>query len=253
MSSCLISNFNNRFWLNVLLRLSHCRKQDGCDSPISATLEPQLFQPTLPYTTSPFNKVGGERAGGRGRGLHFDPLPYPMDLWATFCSVMFFSCQCSSCLSTRLCLGALSLGFVFNLSWLCQSQTLGSLYYFIHVFFCLSCVIKVHRAPYLSDSININLFWAGNCRLDADSSSIEAQQFWCLQRKQSTACLSNCRVLIKRQTSSPLPSSENCHQIENWEPPFVRGSIVIRFNLRIINYLCSRTCPSMLHFLSHTL
>ncbi|XP_069560427.1 rap1 GTPase-activating protein 1-like isoform X3 [Brachyistius frenatus] len=31
-------------------------KQDGSDPPISATLEPQLFQPTLPNTTSPFHK-----------------------------------------------------------------------------------------------------------------------------------------------------------------------------------------------------
>ncbi|CAB1421618.1 unnamed protein product [Pleuronectes platessa] len=33
-------------------------KQDGSDPRISATLEPQLFQPTLPYTTSPFPKEG---------------------------------------------------------------------------------------------------------------------------------------------------------------------------------------------------
>ncbi|XP_068996436.1 rap1 GTPase-activating protein 1-like isoform X4 [Embiotoca jacksoni] len=32
-------------------------KQDGSDPPISATLEPQLFQPTLPNTTSPFHKT----------------------------------------------------------------------------------------------------------------------------------------------------------------------------------------------------
>ncbi|XP_032376094.1 rap1 GTPase-activating protein 1 isoform X8 [Etheostoma spectabile] len=31
-------------------------KQDGSDPRICATLEPQLFQPTLPYTTSPFHK-----------------------------------------------------------------------------------------------------------------------------------------------------------------------------------------------------
>nr|XP_043893880.1 rap1 GTPase-activating protein 1 isoform X6 [Solea senegalensis] len=31
-------------------------KQDGSDPRISATLEPQLFQATLPYTTSPFHK-----------------------------------------------------------------------------------------------------------------------------------------------------------------------------------------------------
>ncbi|XP_076597876.1 rap1 GTPase-activating protein 1 isoform X9 [Chaetodon auriga] len=31
-------------------------KQDGSDPRISATLEPQLFQPTLPYSTSPFHK-----------------------------------------------------------------------------------------------------------------------------------------------------------------------------------------------------
>ncbi|XP_035512421.1 rap1 GTPase-activating protein 1-like isoform X5 [Morone saxatilis] len=34
-------------------------KQDGNDPRISATLEPQLFQPTLPYTTSPFHKTTG--------------------------------------------------------------------------------------------------------------------------------------------------------------------------------------------------
>ncbi|XP_058498674.1 rap1 GTPase-activating protein 1-like isoform X12 [Solea solea] len=32
-------------------------KQDGSDPRISATLEPQLFQATLPYTTSPFHKT----------------------------------------------------------------------------------------------------------------------------------------------------------------------------------------------------
>uniref|UniRef100_A0A3B4YTJ3 RAP1 GTPase activating protein a n=1 Tax=Seriola lalandi dorsalis TaxID=1841481 RepID=A0A3B4YTJ3_SERLL len=31
-------------------------KHDGSDPRISTTLEPQLFQPTLPYTTSPFHK-----------------------------------------------------------------------------------------------------------------------------------------------------------------------------------------------------
>ncbi|XP_070825389.1 rap1 GTPase-activating protein 1 isoform X12 [Chaetodon trifascialis] len=31
-------------------------KQDGSDPRISATLEPQLFQPTLPYSSSPFHK-----------------------------------------------------------------------------------------------------------------------------------------------------------------------------------------------------
>ncbi|XP_074499665.1 rap1 GTPase-activating protein 1 isoform X11 [Sebastes fasciatus] len=32
-------------------------KQDGSDPRISATLEPQLFQPTVPYTTSPIHKT----------------------------------------------------------------------------------------------------------------------------------------------------------------------------------------------------
>ncbi|XP_070825384.1 rap1 GTPase-activating protein 1 isoform X8 [Chaetodon trifascialis] len=32
-------------------------KQDGSDPRISATLEPQLFQPTLPYSSSPFHKT----------------------------------------------------------------------------------------------------------------------------------------------------------------------------------------------------
>uniref|UniRef100_A0A3B5ALV6 Rap1 GTPase-activating protein 1-like n=1 Tax=Stegastes partitus TaxID=144197 RepID=A0A3B5ALV6_9TELE len=32
-------------------------KQDGSDPRISATLEPQLFQPTLPYTSSPIHKT----------------------------------------------------------------------------------------------------------------------------------------------------------------------------------------------------
>ncbi|XP_030278305.1 rap1 GTPase-activating protein 1 isoform X9 [Sparus aurata] len=32
-------------------------KQDGSDPRVSATLEPQLFQPTLPYTGSPFHKT----------------------------------------------------------------------------------------------------------------------------------------------------------------------------------------------------
>ncbi|XP_033485045.1 rap1 GTPase-activating protein 1-like isoform X7 [Epinephelus fuscoguttatus] len=32
-------------------------KQDGSDPRISATLEPQLFQPTLPYTSSPLHKT----------------------------------------------------------------------------------------------------------------------------------------------------------------------------------------------------
>ncbi|KAK9514997.1 hypothetical protein VZT92_025674 [Zoarces viviparus] len=36
-------------------------KQDGSDPRLSGTLEPQLFQPTVPYATSPFHKVGGER------------------------------------------------------------------------------------------------------------------------------------------------------------------------------------------------
>ncbi|XP_053704408.1 rap1 GTPase-activating protein 1-like isoform X8 [Synchiropus splendidus] len=32
-------------------------KQDGSETRISGTLEPQLFQPTLPYTTAPFHKT----------------------------------------------------------------------------------------------------------------------------------------------------------------------------------------------------
>ncbi|XP_041655458.1 rap1 GTPase-activating protein 1 isoform X2 [Cheilinus undulatus] len=34
-------------------------KQDGSDPRISAALEPQLFQPTLPYSSSPFHKTPG--------------------------------------------------------------------------------------------------------------------------------------------------------------------------------------------------
>ncbi|XP_068567757.1 rap1 GTPase-activating protein 1-like isoform X8 [Cebidichthys violaceus] len=34
-------------------------KQDGSDPRMSAALEPQLFQPTVPYTTSPFHKTPG--------------------------------------------------------------------------------------------------------------------------------------------------------------------------------------------------
>lgn len=43
--------------LNVPMCPCHPRKQDGSDSRISATLEPQLFQSTLPYSAAPFHKV----------------------------------------------------------------------------------------------------------------------------------------------------------------------------------------------------
>lgn len=49
---------------NVLLHLSDWRKQDGTDSKISAALEPQLLQPTLPPSTSPVQKVGGSWGDG---------------------------------------------------------------------------------------------------------------------------------------------------------------------------------------------
>lgn len=73
---------SNLLWPNVLLHLSHWRKQDGTDSKISATLEPQLLQPTLSHSTSPVQKVGG----GWGEGwvawtLTFDVIrktsPWP--------------------------------------------------------------------------------------------------------------------------------------------------------------------------------
>lgn len=60
----LYLKLSDLFWPNVLLHLSVCRKQDGSDPQVSATLEPQLFQPTLPYTGSPFHKVGGEPGVG---------------------------------------------------------------------------------------------------------------------------------------------------------------------------------------------
>lgn len=95
-------------WLNVLLHLSDRRKHDGSEPRISATLEPQLFQPALPYTTSPFHKVGGQREG-RGRvcvcvwlSLHFDLWPYQIDPCVTFVAVIFVS----SCLYTCFCLDA---------------------------------------------------------------------------------------------------------------------------------------------------
>lgn len=71
------------FWLNVLLHLSDCRKQDGSDPRISATLEPQLFQPTLPYSTSPFHKVGGEWGGAEFTLWPFD-LIWWTSMWPLF-------------------------------------------------------------------------------------------------------------------------------------------------------------------------
>lgn len=73
---------SNLLWPNVLLHLSHWRKQDGTDSKISATLEPQLLQPTLSHSTSPVQKVGGGWGEGMG-GLNSDLWHYPKDLHVT--------------------------------------------------------------------------------------------------------------------------------------------------------------------------
>lgn len=84
---CADLQLSDLLCLNVSLRLCHPRKQDGSDSRISAALEPQLFQSTLPYSTAPFHKVCW--------GTLFDPWPYPMDLSVTFLSGTVVWCQCS--------------------------------------------------------------------------------------------------------------------------------------------------------------
>lgn len=61
---------------SVPLHLSDCRKQDGTDSKISATLEPKLLQPVLPHSTSPVQKVGGGTAGGVDGSLALWPLTF---------------------------------------------------------------------------------------------------------------------------------------------------------------------------------
>lgn len=97
---------SNLLWPNVLLHLSHWRKQDGTDSKISATLEPQLLQPTLSHSTSPVQKVGGGWGEGMG-GLNSDLWHYPQDLHVTLLCVMSVRSQRSSSLCTCLCSGVL--------------------------------------------------------------------------------------------------------------------------------------------------
>lgn len=127
MSSCLISNWATfSDWMFFCICL--IRKQDGSDAQISATLEPQLFQPTLPYTTSPFHKVGGEQGGGVA-------ALWPLTLFdgrlcdLSFCDVCVNAHLVSTPASVRkhfLC----ALYLTSNESWLYQSQTFDLQHYF---------------------------------------------------------------------------------------------------------------------------
>lgn len=71
----------------LTMHLSHGRKQDGSDSRISPTLEPQLFQSTLPYSTAPFHKVcwGTGRVAGT---LIPDLIPWA-PVWPFFLGWLF--------------------------------------------------------------------------------------------------------------------------------------------------------------------
>lgn len=132
------------FWPNVLFHLSHFRKQDGSDPRISATLEPQLLQPKLPFTASPFQKVGLGKLS-----LHFDRWPIlKTSVWPPH-SLIFLTCLSWSCLHTCFCLDALaqcSCDVLDPVSW---RVTLIS----ILAFFCVTCGIKAHRALCLDDYV----------------------------------------------------------------------------------------------------
>lgn len=102
---------------------------------------------------------GRRRTRGGGPALHFDPWSYLTDLCVTFLSATFARCLCSSRLHTCFCVDALSLRSVCTLishdrvrpGLSARSVTL----IFILVFFCLTCVIRVHRAPCLIQLMEI--------------------------------------------------------------------------------------------------
>lgn len=90
------------FWQNVLLPLFFCcRKQDGSEPQISATLEPQLPQSTVSYGTTSFHKVGGDWGA---YSLRFGPWPCLVALGVTFHSLIFVRSLASSCQCTCFCL-----------------------------------------------------------------------------------------------------------------------------------------------------
>lgn len=138
------------FWLNVLFHLSDFRKQDGSDPRISATLEPQLLQPKLPFTASPFQKVvTGE--------IEFAlwPLTYIKDLCVTPSFFDLFNVSqlilsphllLSGCTCSVFYLYLISCDVLDPVSW---RVTLIS----ILAFFCVTCGIKAHRALCLDDYV----------------------------------------------------------------------------------------------------
>lgn len=128
------------------LHLSDCRKQDGADPRISAPIEPQLLQPELTHSTSPLHKVGREDPGALS--LNRDPLT--LSVWPP--------------LSVILC---------YYQSLHILSRVILSDVLFSPAFFCITCVIKAHKALWLqllclTDSINKGLFLAGNSQPHAD-------------------------------------------------------------------------------------
>lgn len=158
------------------LHLSDCRKQDGADPRISAPIEPQLLQPELTHSTSPLHKVG--RGDPWALSLNRDPLT--LSVWPP--------------LSVILC---------YYQSLHILSRVLLSDVLFSPAFFCITCVIKAHKALWLqllclTDSIYKGLFLAGNSQPHADKFSLQAERAWFHQNPQVTAHNRTCLFFISK-------------------------------------------------------
>lgn len=153
------------------------RKQDGSDSRISATLEPQLFRPSLPYATSPFHKVGGEPGVV---GCTLTPWPYLMDLCVTFQPVMFKSCRCSSCPNTCFFLRVLIRDYVSPR----PSALLGFLFIPLLLNYCnCSAQSSVSAMITFAQLNEYKSIFRRKLSAGADSFSIQASHFWLHQSK----------------------------------------------------------------------
>lgn len=140
-------------------RPSVCRKQDG-DARISATLEPQLFQPTLPHASSPFHKVQWEGLTAR-----------PLDLiWWSVCDLYLCDlCSVSLLISSLHLLLSGCVGFIrprpsprgvthpalLFLVFFCNQTAAQSSDYFRHKSF-VKALSRLRPGVNTSDSIRAN-------------------------------------------------------------------------------------------------
>lgn len=185
MCWCLISSRATFLLTNVLLHLSDWRKQDGTDSKISATLEPQLLRPTLPHSTSPVQKVGGSWGGGGRDG--------PLLLWP----LAFSDGPPSDPPLRKVCCMSVLVSLHLLLSWVVESLHILIFFsfFFFHFDFRDASVLPSLGSRQTIFTVNLLALFLSFCSI---------------KTYKTQPVSDNCQV---NQKFIPPPLSSVCHQI----------------------------------------